>query len=181
MAEITTAIRTLIALVYLSAAAGKMHHWPVFHGVIANYRLLPDFMLAPVAYILPPLEAIIGVALLLGWASPWPEAAAAALLVLFAIAMGINLLRGRRNIDCGCFQSALKQSLSWTLVIRNGVMVLLLGLAMFSTGGSGDLRETIEGLLVGGVLFTILQTLTILWSIAPSWRATQRVDSGAGQ
>src|ERR1700737_1877413 len=137
--EVTIAIRTLVALVYLAAAFGKMRYWPVFQGVISNYRLLPDFLVAPVAYVLPPVEALLGATLLLGLAFPWPEVGAAALLLLFAVAMGINLRRGRRHIDCGCFQSALKQTLSWTLVVRNVVMALLLGLAMLSAGGSADL------------------------------------------
>jgi uncharacterized membrane protein YphA (DoxX/SURF4 family) len=170
--EVTIAIRTLVALVYLAAAFGKMRHWTAFQGVISNYRLLPGFLAAPVAYALPPVEALLGAALLLGLAFPWPEAGAAALLLLFAVAMGINIRRGRRHIDCGCFQSALKQTLSWTLVVRNVVMALLLGLAMLSAGGSADLWVTLDGLLVGGVLFVILQSLTILWGIVPAWRRT---------
>jgi Methylamine utilisation protein MauE len=172
LAEVTIAIRTLIGLVYLAAAIGKMRHWEVFQGVIANYRLLPDFLLAPVAFVLPPVEGLVGAMLLLGLASPWSETGAAGLLLLFAVAMGINLRRGRRHIDCGCFQSALKQTLSWTLVIRNVVMVLLLGLAVLSTGKAADLRATVDGLVVGGVLFVILQSLNILWSIVPAWRRT---------
>src|SRR5271167_28464 len=149
--EVQIAVKTLIALVYLTAALGKMRHWAVFQGVVANYRLLPDVLVAPFAYILPPFEALLGATLLLGLLSPWAEAAA--LLLLFAAAMGINLKRGRRNIDCGCFQSALRQTLSWVLVVRNGVLALLLGLALATTQGPKDLRMTIDGLLVGGVLF----------------------------
>jgi len=168
--EVQIAVRTLIALVYLTAAMGKMRHWTVFHGVVANYRLLPDVLVAPFAYCLPPFEALLGAALLFGLLSPWAEAAAAALLLLFAAAMGVNLLRGRRNIDCGCFQSALKQRLSWILVIRNGVMALLLGLALSATRATAELHPAIEGLLAGGVAFVILQSLNILWSIVPAWR-----------
>jgi uncharacterized membrane protein YphA (DoxX/SURF4 family) len=178
--EVSIAVRTLIGLVYVTAAVGKMRHWPVLHGVVANYRLLPDFLVAPVAYSLPPVEALLGTTLLLGLLSPWAELAAAALLSLFAVAMGINLVGGRRNIDCGCFQSALKQPLSWILVIRNAVMVLLLTLAAVAWGGPpADLRAVIDGLLVGGVLFIILQSLNILWSIVPAWKRPVRAGSGA--
>lgn len=163
-------VRTLVALIFLTAACGKLRHWLVFQGVIANYRLLPEALVAPVAYLLPPVEALLGTALLLGLGSPWPEAAAASLLVLFAAAMGINIGRGRRHIDCGCFQSALKQSLSWKLVIRNVVLSLLLGVAAYTKGLPGDLYMLVNGLLTGGVLFIILQSLTLLWSIVPAWR-----------
>ena len=156
--EVQIAVRTLIALVYLTAAIGKMRHWAVFQGVVANYRLLPDVLVAPFAYCLPPFEA---------------------LLVVFAAAMGINLKRGRQHIDCGCFQSVLKQRLSWTLVVRNGVLALLLGFALQTIHGAADLRMTMDGLLAGGVLFIILQSLNILWGIVPAWRRPHGLDSGA--
>lgn len=175
--EVSVAIRTLVALVYAAAAVGKMRHWAALHGVIANYRLLPNFLVAPVAYSLPPLEALLGATLLLGVFPPWPEVTAATLLVLFAVAMGINLLRGRRYIDCGCFQSSLKQTLSWILVVRNAAMASLLGLALSPTDGMANLWVSMEGLLVGGVLFLILQSLNILWSIVPAWRRTASVAS----
>jgi len=177
--EVQIAVRTLIALVYLTAAIGKMRHWEVFQGVVANYRLLPDVLVAPFAYCLPPFEALLGAALLFGWLPPWAELAAAALLLVFAAAMGINLKRGRQHIDCGCFQSVLKQRLSWTLVVRNGVLALLLGFAVLTTRAAADLRMTMDGLLAGGVLFVILQSLNILWGIVPAWRRPHGLDSGA--
>jgi uncharacterized membrane protein YphA (DoxX/SURF4 family) len=167
--EVQIALRTLIALVFLTAAMGKVRHWTVFHGVVANYRLLPEVLVAPFAYFLPPFEALLGAALLFGLLSPGTELAAAALLLLFAVAIAINLKRGRHHIDCGCFQSALKQTLSWILVIRNAALALLLGVSLLPADGPGDLGMTINGLLVGGVLFVILQSLNILWSIVPSW------------
>ena len=177
--EVQIAVRTLIALVYLTAAIGKMRHWAVFQGVVANYRLLPDVLVAPFAYWLPPFEALLGAALLFGWLSPWAELAAASLLLVFAAAMGINLKRGRQHIDCGCFQSVLKQRLSWTLVVRNGVLALLLGFALLTTRAAADLRMTMDGFLAGGVLFVILQSLNILWGIVPAWRRPHGLDSGA--
>ncbi len=105
--DVAIAIRTLIALVFLSAAAAKMRNWPIFRGVVANYRLLPQVLVGPVTYALPPAEAAIGAMLPTSLFAPWAEAAAAVLLGAFAVAMGINLLRGRRQIDCGCFRGAL--------------------------------------------------------------------------
>jgi len=179
-AEIGIAIRALLALVFLTAAVGKMRHWAVLHGVIANYRLLPDGLVAPVAYALPPIEAILAATLLVGSMSPWPEAGAAALLLVFAAAMGVNLIRGRRDIDCGCFQSALKQGLSWILVVRNVVLALLLGVAILSMNDAADLRAALEGLLVGGVAFILLQALNTLWSIVPAWQRPHHPGSEDG-
>ena len=179
MAPFTLAIRTLVSLVFLTAAYGKFRHGAPFQGVVANYRLLPDAMVAPAAYLIPPVELLLGATLLLGLAIPWPELGAAALLLLFALAMGINLRRGRRHIDCGCFQSALKQTLSWTLVIRNVVLALLMAVALLANDAPRDLFALMNGYLAGGVLFIILQALEILWSIWPAWRRTMRGSAGA--
>jgi uncharacterized membrane protein YphA (DoxX/SURF4 family) len=142
--EIAVAVRTLTGLVFICAAYGKFVHATVFRGVLANYRLLPDGLIGMVAAALPALEAVLGAALLLGIATPWAEATAGALLVMFAAAMGINLIRGRRDIDCGCFQSTLRQTLNWTLVARNLVMALMLGLAAASAQGPLDAWAHLE-------------------------------------
>jgi uncharacterized membrane protein YphA (DoxX/SURF4 family) len=179
MAPFALAIRTLISLVFLTAAYGKLRHGVPFQGVVANYRLLPGAMVAPTAYLIPPVELLLGATLLLGLAYPWSQLSAAGLLSLFALAMGINLRRGRRHIDCGCFQSALKQTLSWVLVMRNLVLALLLGVALLSNQVPDDRLTLVNGYLAGGVLFIILQAVGILWSISPAWRRTGHGNAGA--
>jgi hypothetical protein len=168
------AIRTLIALVFLSAATAKMRHWTIFHGVVANYRLLPVVLVGPVTYALPPAEAAIGATLPTGLIAPWTEVAAAVLLGAFAVAMAINLLRGRRHIDCGCFQGALRQPLRWTLVIRNALLVLLLVVAIEAPSGRPDGWTVVNGLLAGCALFVVLQSLNALWAIIPAVRRPGR-------
>jgi len=192
LASFALTIRTLVSLVFLGAAYGKLRHWAAFQGVVANYRLLPQAMVAPAACLIAPAELLLGTALLSSLGFPWAELGAAVLLLLFALAMGINLRRGRRHIDCGCFQSALKQTLSWTLVMRNVVLASLLGVASLpgaaslpgvalhlgvaphSSGSPGDLLTLVNGYLAGAVLFIILQALAILWSISPAWRRSRR-------
>jgi hypothetical protein len=175
-ADFVVAVRTLIALVFLAAAAAKMRHWTVFPGIVANYRLLPPFLVGPVAIVLPPVEAAIGAALPTGLLAPVAEAAAVLLLAAFAAAMAINLLRGRGHIDCGCFQGTLKQELRWALVSRN---VLLLALLLFV--GAAPQRGIdgwawFNGLLAGGAAFLVLQSLNAMWAIAPTLRRRRRVQ-----
>jgi uncharacterized membrane protein YphA (DoxX/SURF4 family) len=179
LAPFALATRTLISLVFLTAAYGKLRHGAPFQGVVANYRLLPDAMVAPAAYLIPPFELLLGATLLLGLAYPWSELGAAGMLLLFALAMGINLRRGRRHIDCGCFQSALKQTLSWTLVMRNVVLALLMGVALLSNEAPDDLLTLVNGYLTGGALFVILHALNTLWSISPARRRTAHGSAGA--
>jgi hypothetical protein len=181
MSEFSFAIRALVGLVFLTAAWGKLRHRLEFQGVVSNYRLLPDFLVVPFALALPPVEAVVGAVLPTGLLSPWTEGAAAALLALFAVAMAVNIRRGRTDIDCGCFQSALKQTLSWRLVARNAVLVAALGLAALPAG-SVPVWSGAEGLLAGAVMFVLLQSLTVLWSVRPAWlQAAHARHGGAGK
>jgi hypothetical protein len=124
---IMVAGRICAGLAFLLAAIQKASHWRILPGVIANYRLLPAWAVAPAASLLPPIEVALAILLLSAQLRPWPVAAAIVLLALFAAAMAINLKRGLDHIDCGCGQSFLKQTLSWPLIWRNaGLMALLL-------------------------------------------------------
>jgi hypothetical protein len=99
--------------------------------------------------------------------------------MLFAAAMAINIWRGRRHIDCGCFQSALKQTLSWTLLARNAGLTLLLVLPAAVPEGALPESGAVEALLMGTVLFVFLQSMNILWSVVPAWRQRRAVTTGA--
>jgi hypothetical protein len=178
MNEIALAIRVLVALVFLTAAIGKVRHRLVFQGVVANYRLLPELAVPAFALALPPVEIAIAAALLFA-PSSWPVVCAAALLILFAVAMASNILRGRRHIDCGCFQSALKQTLSWILVARNVGLALLLAVPGKVPEGPLSPPGAAEALLTGTVLFVLLQSLNVLWSVVPAWRQRRAIATGA--
>ena len=178
MNEISLAIRVLVALIFLTAALGKFRHRLVFQGVVANYRLLPEIAVPAFALGLPPVEVAVAAALLFV-PSSWPAVCAAALLILFALAMGINIQRGRRHIDCGCFQSALEQNLSWILVTRNAGLALLLAVPATVPEGGLSPSGAAEALLTGTVLFVLLQSMNVLWSVAPAWRQRHASPTGA--
>jgi hypothetical protein len=69
---------------------------------------------------LPITELLTGAALLLPAARPVAGLIAALLFVLYGMAMGINLTRGRDTIDCGCGDTP--QPLSVALLGRNAVL-----------------------------------------------------------
>jgi uncharacterized membrane protein len=159
-------LRVLLALVFLSAGAGKLRHREVLEGVIANYRVLPRALVPLLSHTLAPVELLIGIALLVpAAATPVAEIAAALLLGVFALAMGINLRRGRSHIDCGCFRGTLRQTLRWELVLRNlalmGVALVCAGLPLPAPGGA----QLLNGVLGGVGLFVLLQGMNTLWAI----------------
>lgn len=164
LAAACVAGRVCVGLVFLLAAAQKAGHWRILSGVIANYRLLPRAMVAPAAALLPPLEMLVAILLLGALAMPWAALASIALLALFATAMAINLKRGRDQIDCGCGESFLKQSLRWTLVIRNAVLAALL-LPSFIVTDPVPPAALLSGVSAGlafFLLYLLLNTLSAL-------------------
>jgi hypothetical protein len=172
--EFDVAIRSAMALVFLSAAIGKFRHWTELRGVIDNFRLLHAWSVPTAAAILPPFEAAVGVTLPLPSSAHWAELSAMALLMLFAVAMGINLARGRREIDCGCFQATLRQRISGWLVARNGLYVTLLAVAYSSPPDRPEPALVLNGVLAGIGLFIAVQCLELLKSLRPSWAVSRR-------
>ena len=115
-----------VGLLFLAAAIGKLRHRALLPAVVANYRLLPRPLVAPVAASLPWVEAALGLMLVVDQRGGAVAAAATAtLLLLFAAAMAVNLRRGRTHIDCGC-GFGMRQPLHRALVWRNVLLAAML-------------------------------------------------------
>lgn len=129
----------LLALVFVQGGAAKLTARDEFQGVVTSYRLLPSVMVPAFAALLPLAELAAGIGVVLP-ATRLPGAAlACALLMMFALAMAINLARGRTEIDCGCFKSGFRQTISGWLVGRNlllsgGAALLWLPVGARATG-----------------------------------------------
>ena len=139
------AIATAFALLLLLAAWHKVvgarrassRPW-------ANTGCCPRRWSRPVARLLPIVEAVLGLAWLTGFA---PGTVALAdrrpCSALYAVAIAINLWRGRVHIGCGCgFGAASGEDppLSWWLVARNlllGAVAMARGVAAGRAASSG--------------------------------------------
>ena len=149
-----------LTVIFGLGAWGKFRDLEEFTGIVRNYRLLPEFAIRPVAYMMPALEAAIALTLLAGTAQPYPAMGAIVLLAIFAVAMGINIVRGRRYIDCGCFRTKLKQRLSWWLVVRNGVLMTMAGVLVLTAWSPGMMVRPVALLDVyTGTMATIVVVL----------------------
>lgn len=158
--------RICVGLVFVLAAVQKSRHWRIFSGVVANYRLLPNVLVNPVAMLLPPVEMAVGLVLLSAQFRPFGALAALALLGLFAAAMAINLTRGRSQIDCGCGHSILKQDLRWVLVVRNaGLAALLLPSLVFT--GTVSMPMAFSGVAAGAGFFLLYLLLNAFSALPP--------------
>lgn len=118
------AVRFVLAFVFVMAALPKILNLREFQRAVANYNLLPASLASAVALVLPPIELACGLFLLIGVGVTPVGIASAALLVAFAAAVGINLVRGRR-IDCGCAGSVAPRTISWQLVAGDAALAAM--------------------------------------------------------
>ena len=118
---ITLVISASLALLFFMAARHKMASTLEFQGSLAAYEILPESMVSPVAKVLPYIEMAVAILILIPLTREFAAFVAIMLLTVYALAMAINILRGRSNIDCGC--GGQPQVLSVWLLLRNGVLI----------------------------------------------------------
>ncbi|MVV48710.1 methylamine utilization protein MauE [Pseudomonas sp. PB120] len=112
-----------ISVLLASAATHKLRAPARFAKQLADYQLLPDAVVRPVSRVIPVLELALAFALLVPVSRTCAALGAASLIALYAAAIGINLWRGRRDIDCGCAGPDQAQPLRPVLLLRNSVLV----------------------------------------------------------
>lgn len=120
-----TAISAGLALLLGAAGVHKLRDTLGFMAVLQSYELLPHGLLRPVTLLLPWLEIVAAAGLLLAFRQPVVVLLAAALLLTYGAAMALSLFQGRRIADCGCQAGAQRQAVSWPLVWRNLILMLL--------------------------------------------------------
>lgn len=155
---LTRAIAFGFAILFIGAAWHKLSAPERFAAILRDYQLLPAVLIRPLTFLIPAIE----MTLVLGWISglsPWiTTMTSAVLLATYALAMTINIVRGRIYIDCGCGFSGSageEQTLSPGLVARN---ILLIGVALLSLVPTIERGLGMADLLIGSatVLIAIL-------------------------
>lgn len=121
------AARGLLAAVFLTSALGKLRDRRAFAAIVLGYRLLPSRWARRWATALPWIEAGVGVMLTLGLGTRVAAGLSGALLLTFIAAVGLNLLRGRRDLDCGCAGARHRRTIGGWVLARNAI---LLGLSL---------------------------------------------------
>ena len=123
------------ALVFVRAAWHKLTDFTSFTGFVADYELLPPALVRPAAAALTATELAVPVAMLIPGGQMVGAVLAVVLLCLYAAAMGINILRGRTRIECGC--GGAPNLLSPVLLVRNAVLAGVAAIPI--AAGSGGL------------------------------------------
>lgn len=122
------ALRGGLALILVIAAMHKLNERPVFEGQLTAYDLLPTAMVHAASRAIPLCE--LAIALFLLTRSDHAAYFGAGIFTIYAAAIGINLLRGRRDIDCGCGTTDGYQALHPALVVRNLLLAIGAGLIL---------------------------------------------------
>ncbi|HET7091414.1 MAG TPA: MauE/DoxX family redox-associated membrane protein [Anaerolineae bacterium] len=125
-----------LGIVFLLSALPKLRRPLAFVQSVVEYKVLPAKVAYVFALALIPLEAFLAIAFLTGW---WADAAlplATVMLIVFLMAVGTNLRRGRK-IDCGCFGNTSEQISPRTMARLLLLLTTVLLLVVFKgTGGA---------------------------------------------
>ena len=128
-------LKICFGLIFIWAGCNKFLDPHTFAGLISNYKLLPAFAVNPVAVILPWVEIGAGAMLVTGIRVGGSLVILNLLLIIFALALIINLQRGF-DISCGCFTlSPEGESIAWTTLARDLVLLVFGLLTAFRESG----------------------------------------------
>jgi hypothetical protein len=153
---------TVSGLMLALAGATKLADRHKFLLAVVNYRLGGPRLARLVARTLPELEVFVGLAIVAAFSPVVIPLAGALLYTGFAAAIGVNILRGRAHISCGCFGGDPSMGLRWSHVGVNLVLAtaLVLSIAQPRLGPNEWLS----------VVFASAITLMAAWLLRMSWR-----------
>jgi len=118
-----------VALLFASAAVHKLRDLRRFREIFSAYGLFPLHARAPVSVLVPITEMGVAMGLLIGMTGSaagtigTPRVLASAigclLMLSYALAIAINLRRGRRDLACGCGGPDERRPIAAWMVWRN--------------------------------------------------------------
>jgi len=185
-------IAAVFFLLLVAAGIHKLSDRLRFKGILAAYEILPVHLVAAVSLLIPVFEIMLGLGWLFGWQIDFVSVATVGLLTAYAMAMGINLARGRTYIDCGCGFSSAKakkdesgiQQLSKWLVYRNVVLILL---ALVAGAGEAprsfgmlDYFSFIAAIVALIFVYSAFHQLLVNHNAIDSWRKPLLIKTATG-
>lgn len=151
-----------VTLLFAFSVSHKIRSPQHFAAVLADYQIMPDGLVPAASWVVISAElAVVGLVLL-------GQAAAALMLAGLLMAgytfgIALNLLRGRRDIDCGCAGPAASQTLSGWLLLRNVLLLTVIAVALVPgqgrTLGWFDWLTVTLGLAAAAALYSAANTL----------------------
>lgn len=127
--------RLLLSIVFFVSAIDKVRQFQQFTTTITAYRLLPETWSKSLAFTITGTEISVSVLLFMGWQSQIAAFVSIFMLFIFSIAMGINLIRGHTDLECGCSGTKNAQKISLGLVGRNIALSMVAASILVWGGG----------------------------------------------
>jgi uncharacterized membrane protein YphA (DoxX/SURF4 family) len=117
-------LRIALGAVFAYAAWLKLRvPWQLFAGAIGDYKVLPDWAVAPLARSLPWVELLLGALLIVGL---WKRTASTAISLLLAgfFTLLVRAFALHMDISCGCFGPT-GDPITWLTLLRDGALLAL--------------------------------------------------------
>jgi hypothetical protein len=164
---VAAVLRASLSILFAAAAWHKLRDVAAFRAALRGYQLMPEALVSPAATAVVLAENSVAGALWLPASAELAGALAASLLAAYSLAIGLNLARGRRRIDCGCLGPASDQPLSAALLVRNAVLwlgslALLLPTSSRAFHWGVDAPALFGGVATGVLLFLATNQLVAL-------------------
>lgn len=188
--EMRLIVQLAIGIVFLLSASSKVLHPITFARGVSEYKLLPNSLGFLFGLLLIPVEISLGISHLIGWLLPYLAPLALVTLLSFAVAVSVNVMRGR-PVPCYCFGGQKGEQVSRRTLARLGLLIagelfVLVDPALFAADRltypqrSGDLAQ-LSTILICAVFLLIAGTwvLTVpdvvdLFRPCPSCKAQLR-------
>ena len=122
--------RIILGTVFIYASVDKIMNPEAFAAIISNYKLLPDFFIYAPALLLPWIELVAGSFLIAGIFIRGSSFILNGLLIVFILAITINLVRGI-NFDCGCFSTLTGTGSNVYFLLFRDLLLLIPGSVIF--------------------------------------------------
>jgi len=162
-----------MATVFLFSAAGKLKDPKGFVTGVENFELLPAQMAPGVAVLVMATESWLAIAHLMGWWLEFTALIAFSLLMVFGVAVTVNLVRGR-ELPCYCFDTTGHEMISSATLVRLFLLLsaeafLLVRLHFFAN----EVQERLQGMTDFGLALcwvVFLLTASSWFLIVPELR-----------
>lgn len=122
--------RVVLGVTFIYASLDKIAHPEQFARIVYNYKILPEFLINVFAVSLPWVEFAAGLFLIFGIFTESASLVICTLLVVFIIAISINLFRGI-NLNCGCFSTDPAGKKEGASLLIRDFIYLFLGIMVF--------------------------------------------------
>ncbi len=164
-------IRFYISSLLISSALDKWKNYRNHIGIVKDYNLIKESWIKPLTKMEIAVELIIGSFIFSGFLTLYSTWASIFLFFIYSLAISINLIKGRTELNCGCGGLSGHKKISWLLFLRNLSFIILLLVVIklnYYIGAIDGLflglkfEEIYRGILANFIYLLLAQPLFIL-------------------